>query len=81
MDLKRCLEVLELDHATSTSQVKQAYKELVRVWHPDRFPSNSPIKKRADEKMREINMAYEQLIAFLSSENPKDKLSPSCQEF
>jgi hypothetical protein len=76
MDLKQCLEVLELDNATSISQVKQAYKELVRVWHPDRFPSNSPIKKRADEKMRAINMAYEQLIVFLSSENPKDKLSP-----
>ena len=75
MDLMRCLEVLELKNATSISQVKHAYRELVHVWHPDRFPSNSPIKKRADEKMREINMAYEQLIAFLSAEHPKDKLS------
>lgn len=75
MDLKRCLEVLELKNATSISQVKHAYRELVHVWHPDRFPLNSPIKKRADEKMREINMAYEQLIAFLSAEHQKDKLS------
>jgi len=75
MDLKRCLEVLELKNATSISQVKHAYRQLVHVWHPDRFPSSSPIKKRADEKMREINMAYEILIAFLSSEHQKDKLS------
>jgi hypothetical protein len=75
MDLKRCLEVLELKNATSISQVKHAYRELVHVWHPDRFPSNSPIKKRADEKIREINIAYENLIAFLSAEHQKDKLS------
>ena len=75
MDLKRCLEVLELKNATSTNQVKHAYRELVHVWHPDRFPPNSPIKKRADEKMREINIAYEQLIAYLSADHQKDKLS------
>lgn len=75
MDLKRCLKVLELKNATSISQVKHAYRELVHVWHPDRFPSNSPIKKRADEKMREINMAYEKLTAFLSAEHQQEKLS------
>jgi hypothetical protein len=75
MDLRRCLEVLELKNATSISQVKHAYRELVHVWHPDRFPSNSTIKKRADGKMREINIAYEHLIAFLSAEHQKDKLS------
>jgi curved DNA-binding protein CbpA len=75
MDLKRCLEVLELKNATSISQVKHAYRELVHVWHPDRFPSNSAIKKRADEKMREINAAYEKLIAFLSADHQQDKLS------
>ena len=73
MDLKRCLEVLELKNATSISQAKHAYRELVHVWHPDRFPSNSPIKKRADEKIREINIAYENLTAFLSAEHQKDK--------
>ena len=75
MNIKRCLEVLELKNATSISKVKHAYRELVHVWHPDRFPSDSPIKSRADEKMREINMAYEKLIAFLSDEHQKDKLS------
>ncbi len=75
MDLKRCLEVLELKNATSLNQVKHAYRELVHVWHPDRFSPNSPIKQRAEEKMREINIAYEKLIAFLSSECHQDKLS------
>jgi preprotein translocase subunit Sec63 len=72
MDLKRCLEVLELKNATSISQVKHAYRELVHVWHPDRFPSNSPIKKCADEKIREIDKAYEQLISFLSAEHHRN---------
>ncbi|MGD8524359.1 MAG: J domain-containing protein, partial [Desulfobacterales bacterium] len=75
MDLKRCLEILELKNATSIGQVKHAYRELVQVWHPDRFPTDSPIKKRADEKMHEINMAYEKLVSFLSAEHQQDKLS------
>jgi curved DNA-binding protein CbpA len=75
MDLKCCLEILELKNATSIGQVKHAYRELVQVWHPDRFPTDSPIKKRADEKMHEINMAYEKLVSFLSAEHQQDKLS------
>ena len=53
MDFKRCLEILELKNATSLNQVKQAYRELVHVWHPDRFSSNSRIKQRAEEKMKD----------------------------
>jgi hypothetical protein len=75
MELKRCLEILELKNATSMSQVKLAYRELARVWHPDRFHANPQKKQRAEKKMREINMAYEKLIAFLSSAHGTDKLS------
>lgn len=75
MDLKRCLEILDLDNATSQKQVKEAYRNLVRIWHPDRFPLNSPLKYEAEEKLRNINVAYEKLIAFLSSEYETNKLA------
>ncbi|MFO7636000.1 MAG: DnaJ domain-containing protein [Clostridia bacterium] len=41
--------------------VKRAYKDLVRKYHPDRYADN-PLKDLADEKLREINSAYDQVM-------------------
>ncbi|PSO85299.1 MAG: J domain-containing protein [Cyanobacteria bacterium QS_3_48_167] len=54
-------KTLELDNGASPEEVKQAYKDLALVWHPDRFPNNSRLQQKAQEKLKEINKAYEQL--------------------
>src|SRR5438552_17106803 len=41
---------------------KQAYRELVKVWHPDRFPNDPKFQKRANEKSKEINEAYRKIL-------------------
>lgn len=41
--------------------MKQAYRELVKKYHPDKYTDN-PLQDLAEEKMREINEAYEYLI-------------------
>lgn len=41
-------------------EIKKAYRELVKKYHPDRYDDN-PLKDLADEKMREINEAYDYL--------------------
>lgn len=41
--------------------MKQAYRELVKKYHPDKYNDN-PLKDLAEEKMREINEAYEYLM-------------------
>ena len=75
MDLKECLEILELENATSQKQLKAAYRNLVRVWHPDRYASDSPHRNKAEEKLRDINIAYEKLTEFLTSKNQTNKLT------
>lgn len=40
--------------------MKQAYRELAKKYHPDKY-NNNPLKDLAEEKMREINEAYEYL--------------------
>ncbi|HYG76167.1 MAG TPA: J domain-containing protein [Planctomycetota bacterium] len=55
-----CLETLELPATATPEQIRQAYRELVKVWHPDRF-SEASLKARAEEKLKEINTAYEKL--------------------
>jgi len=67
MDIQRCFEVLELDAKASPTEVKQAYKDMVNVWHPDRFPNNPRLKQKAEMKLKEINAAYEVLGTFLST--------------
>jgi curved DNA-binding protein CbpA len=74
MDLKQCLKILGLENATSQKQVKRAYRDLVHIWHPDRFTFDTRLKIKAEAKLQEINIAYEHLIDFLSSGNEKNKL-------
>ena len=79
MDINRCFEILELDRGASTDEVKQAYKDLVNIWHPDRFSSNPPLKQKAEKKLKEINQAYETVEIFLSQkpDQGKERQKPS----
>jgi len=38
--INRCIEMLELNPGASQEEVNQAYRDLVNVWHPDRFADN-----------------------------------------
>ena len=68
MDVHKCLKILEIDQTASIEDVTQAYKDIVNVWHPDRFNHNSRLKRKAEEKIKEINIAYETLKSFMARE-------------
>ena len=61
MDLESCYRVLELEPGASPEAVKSAYREMVQVWHPDRFTGNAKLQAKAEEKLKRINLAYERL--------------------
>ncbi len=50
-------EVLDLTPMATKAEVRQAYRNLARRWHPDRF-QEGPERDWANEKMAEINAAY-----------------------
>lgn len=56
----RCaaLEVLELGANAGESEIKEAYRVLVKVWHPDRFQSDKKLRTAAEEKLKALNTAY-----------------------
>lgn len=62
--IKICYQVLELNTGASWEEVKQAYRELALVWHPDRFSDNPKLQCKAQEKLKIINQAYEMLKAY-----------------
>ena len=64
--ISRCIEILGLKPNASQEEVNQAYRDLVNVWHPDRFVGNPRLQKKAEEKVKEINAAYEYIKSFYS---------------
>lgn len=50
--------VLGVSPNASDQEVKRAYRELARKYHPDNYVDN-PLADLAEEKMKEINEAYE----------------------
>lgn len=56
--MKDPYEVLGISRGASDEEVKKAYKELVRKYHPDKYAGN-PLEDLAQEKMKEINEAYD----------------------
>ncbi|MEL4105935.1 DnaJ domain-containing protein [Oscillospiraceae bacterium WX1] len=50
--------VLGVAPNASDDEIKKAYRELVRKYHPDNY-HNNPLADLAQEKMKEINEAYD----------------------
>jgi len=53
--------ILGVSQNASDDEVKKAYRELVRKYHPDNY-HNNPLSDLAQEKMKEINEAYNSIM-------------------
>ncbi len=54
-------EVLGVKEGASQEEIKKAYREQAKKYHPDQY-GNNPLKDLAEDKMREINEAYDYLL-------------------
>ena len=62
--MKDPYEVLGVARNASEEEIKAAYRELARKYHPDQY-DNNPLSDLAQEKMQEINEAYDTIIRAL----------------
>lgn len=57
---KNPYSVLGISENATDEQIKTAYRELAKKYHPDNY-QDSPLKDIANEKMQEINEAYDEI--------------------
>ncbi len=58
--MKDPYEVLGVSKNASLDEIKEAYKSLIKKYHPDKY-QNNPLADLAQEKIKEINEAYDYL--------------------
>ncbi len=72
MTLEQCYQTLEVATGASLTECEESYRRLVRVWHPDRFPSDPALQQAAEEKLKRINLAMDGLRAHFHNESTED---------
>ena len=59
--MKDPYKVLGVPSSATDEEVKNAYRSLARKYHPDNYGDDNPLKELANEKMQEINAAYDEI--------------------
>ena len=59
--MKDPYSILGVSPNASDDEIKDAYRELVKKYHPDNYDDNNPLKDLANDKMQEINAAYDEI--------------------
>ena len=61
IDELRALRVLGVPPGAPVEDVRSAWRDLARVWHPDRFGTDERLRAKASDNIQRINVAYEAL--------------------
>ena len=57
-------KILEIDRNATTSEIKTAYRTMVKKYHPDKLQHMDEVyRKGAEEKFRKVQEAYEKIQA------------------
>ena len=55
-------KILEIERSSSNSEIKSAYRTMVKKYHPDKLQHMDEVYQRgAEEKFRKVQEAYEQI--------------------
>ena len=57
--MKDPYQILGISPSATDEEVKEAYRNLARKYHPDNYTADNPLADLATEKMQEINEAYD----------------------
>ena len=84
MNIKQAFETLEIQRTTSLEEIKESYRDLLHVWHPDRHTDSPRRQAKAEQKTRDITEAYQLIVkthsspqfTSVSAPNPENRYKP-----
>ena len=70
MDIETSYKTLALDPGSPYKEIKLAYIAKVKQYHPDRFTAESMNRHLAENKLKEVNLAFETLMQYFKAHGP-----------
>ena len=64
-ELDGWLSTLGLERGASFDDIRAAYRDLAKIWHPDRFQNDPRLKDRADLELKAVNDAFANIERFV----------------
>lgn len=58
MTALEALQLLGLDKSASDEEIRVAFRDLIAIWHPDRHSGHERRRRKAEEKVKQLNAAY-----------------------
>jgi hypothetical protein len=71
MDHLRALRILGLPPGANADDIRSAWRDLAKVWHPDRFAHDERLRQKAGDNLGRINQAYETLRDYDPASTPR----------
>lgn len=82
LQINQYFKVLDLSPDATLEEVRVAYRDLASVWHPDKYRSNPRLANKANQKLKEINIAYNEIRRHLATQNGQSqRAAPSERVF
>lgn len=61
MTKETAFQTLGISEDASPQQIKQAWRDMLAVWHPDKHMGNERLRRKAEEQTKRINEAYDRI--------------------
>lgn len=73
MDVATSFKILEIGRTSDMADLKRAYRIMAKRYHPDRFDHDPVLKKKAESRMKDINLAFKTASDFFNSLKKSEK--------
>lgn len=72
-DIFQCYAILGIKPDATPEATKRAYRNMAKVWHPDRYANNPQLKAKAEIEIKKINQAYTAIKAYVANDSKQTK--------